>query len=304
VAQRQILIFDYSLPMQLAVALKKLEDALAENYGWASHPSLRAKIMIAVANKADRLGIASYEYCNIAANSQSELLALVEEAATSETFFFREADQFEHLRLTILPELMAGHPANGKLRLWSAACSTGEEAYSLAIAFDLAKPAQSEQQVEVFATDVRNRALLEASRASYSSPSLRELDEKLRDRYFEQNGSPPDGASGGAYTVIPDMRRVVIFRRVNLLDRLFWKGVAGRFDLIFCANHLLFLHGTAARQMVSNLANSLRHGGYLIVSPSETNLINSPRFIQLADHPSFFRRVTETAKRESETTEN
>ncbi|HKX28641.1 MAG TPA: hypothetical protein VJ302_13160, partial [Blastocatellia bacterium] len=65
--------------MELAVALKKLEDALAENYGWASHPALRAKINMAVANKAERLGIAPHEYCNIAAGSQSELLALVEE---------------------------------------------------------------------------------------------------------------------------------------------------------------------------------------------------------------------------------
>jgi chemotaxis methyl-accepting protein methylase len=277
--------------MELAVALKKLEDALAENYGWASHPSLRAKINIAVANKAERLGIAPHEYCNIAAGSQSELLALVEEASTAETVFFREPNQFEWLRLKILPELMAAHPPNGKLRLWSAACSTGEEAYSLAIAFDLAKPAQSEQQVEVFATDLRNRSLLEASRARYHPSSLSELDEEVRGRYFEIGRSPSENPSGDTYTVISDIRKVVTFRRVNLQDRLFWKGMTGKFDLIVCANHLHFLHGTAARQMVANLANSLRQGGYLLVSPSEVNLINSPHFASLANAPAFFRRI-------------
>ncbi|HKX33646.1 MAG TPA: protein-glutamate O-methyltransferase CheR, partial [Blastocatellia bacterium] len=268
---------------------------LAENYGWASHPALRAKINMAVANKAERLGIAPHEYCNIAAGSQSELLALVEEVATSETYFFREPSQFDLLRRRILPELMAAHPPNGKLRLWSAACSTGEEAYSLAIVFDLAKPHLSEQQVEVFATDLRNRALLEASRARYHSASLCQLNEELRGKYFQrtqsQSGMLTGIVPGGSYTVSSEMRKVVTFRRVNLLDRLFWKGVSGKFDLIVCANHLLFLHGTAARQMVANLANSLRQGGYLIVSPAEIHLVNSPLIAQLADETSFFRRV-------------
>jgi chemotaxis protein methyltransferase CheR len=277
--------------MELAAALKKLEEALAEHYGWSTHPVLREKVSVAIAKKAERLGIAPNDYCQIAAGSQSELLALVEEAASGDSHFFREQHQFEYLKAKILPELMAAHPPHGKLRLWSAACSTGEEAYSLAIAFDQARTELNQQLVEVFATDVRNRALLEASKARYQLSSLSGLDEQLRDKYFELPGEISGTSSGEFRTLVPGIRRVVTFRRVNLLDRLFWKGVAGRFDLIVCANQLLYLHGTAARQMVVNLVNSLREGGYLMVAPSEVNLVNSSSFIQLADSPTFFRRL-------------
>jgi chemotaxis protein methyltransferase CheR len=277
--------------METTAALKKLEEALAEHYGWSTHPALREKINTAIASKAERLGIEPHEYCQIAASSQSELLALVEEAASSDSYFFRERNQFDCLRTKVLPELMGAHPPNGKLRFWSASCSTGEEAYSLAIIFNQARSEDSEQQVEVFATDVRNKALLEASQARYRSISLRELDGQIRDRYFEGTGQAYETGSGEFFTVAPNIRRLVTFRRVNLLDKLFWKGVTGKFDLIICANQLLYLHGTAARQMIVNLNNSLREGGYLMVAPSEINLINSSRFIQLADDPTFFRRI-------------
>ena len=276
--------------MELASALKKLEDALAEHYGWSGHPFLRQEINTAIAVKAGRLGITPSKYCQIAASSQSELLALVEETAMGDSYFFREPNQFEALRTKILPELILNQSPNSKLRLWSATCSTGEEAYSLAIAFREARPEGSNQEVEVYATDVRNSALLEASQARYRSVSLRELSEEMRTRYFEPSGGF-SRISGEFYTVVPDIRRVVIFRRVNLLDRLFWKGVAGRFDLIVCANQLAYLHGTAARQMCFNLINSLRVGGYLMVAPREEKLINSSRVMQQISFPTFFRRL-------------
>jgi chemotaxis methyl-accepting protein methylase len=285
-AKRDELIF-----MELSEALKKLEESLAEHYGWSTHPFLRQEINTAIALKAGRLGITPSKYCQIAAGSQSELLALVEETAMGDSYFFRERDQFECLRTKILPELMHSHPPNGRLRLWSTACATGEEAYSLAIAFDQARAENSQLKVEVFATDLRNRALLEASQARYRSVSLRELDQEMRDKYFEKTGFFSRKSSSEFYTVIPDIRRVVTFRRVNLLDRLFWKGVSGKFDLIVCANQLLFLHGSASRQLVHNITNSLREGGYMMVAPAEIKLVNSSRFIQLVNYPTLFRRL-------------
>lgn len=274
--------------MEQTPALKKLEEALAEHYGWSGHPLLREKVNAAVANKAARLGIEPHEYCQIASASQSELLALVEEAAASESYFFREPEQFDFLRAKILPELMESHQSDDKLRLWSAACSTGEEAYSLAIAFNqvnLARPEESHRQVEVFATDVRNRALLGASQARYNFSALAEIDPLIRERFFEDSDS-----LNQTCTPIPDVRRVVAFRRINLLDRLFWKGVVGKFDLIVCANQLLYLHGSAVRQMIVNLANSLRDGGYLMVASAEVNLITSAELIQSVESPSFYKK--------------
>jgi chemotaxis methyl-accepting protein methylase len=273
--------------MELAAAQKKLEEALAEYYGWGAYPSLREKVNTAIVNKGERLRIAPSEYCRIAASSQSELLALVEEVPLYETHFFDEPEQFDHLRARILPELITARPPNERLRLWSASCATGEEAYSLAIVSDQASQEQGTRQVEIFASDVRNRALLKASQARYQIDSLRGMDEQTREKYFENT----DAAPGGTYTVIPDIRRVVTFRRVNLLDRVFWKGVSGRFDLIVYANQLQYLHSAATRQMTINLAGALRPGGYLMVAPSEIDLITSSQLIQLRESNSFFQRV-------------
>ncbi|HEX4949747.1 MAG TPA: CheR family methyltransferase, partial [Blastocatellia bacterium] len=210
--------------MEDKTALKKLEDALAEQYGWAMHVSTREKIAAAVANKARRLHVPPDQYCLLASSSSSELLSLVEEIAVSDTFFFREPQQYEFLRSTVLPELFAKHAASEsfsrdhRLRLWSAACSTGEEAFSLAITCHQVNPQADSSTVEVFATDVRNRALLEASRSRYKPPALRMCDAELRTTYFENYYNPPEAPLDSRYTVRAQVRRLVIFRRANLMD--------------------------------------------------------------------------------------
>ena len=117
----------------------------------------------------------------------------------------------------------------------------GEEAYSIAITFDQIKPPELDHRLDVFATDVRNGALLEATRARYAEAALRLADEETRHRYFEK--------SDDNYAVVPDIRRLVTFRRVNLLDDLFWRGVVDRYDLIVCTNLLQHLHSAAVRRM-------------------------------------------------------
>jgi chemotaxis protein methyltransferase CheR len=270
-------------------ALKNIEAALTEHYGWASNPDLREKIGKAVEVKAERLRVAPDEYCRIAAGSYSEMLALVEEVSLGETWFFRERRQFNHLRDVIFPELIKSGNQGERLRIWSAACSTGEEAYSLAITLDQSWPSYLQLQAEVFATDVRNRALMDASQARYRKDSLREVDQQTLDRYFEP-GADSSGQPDGTHQVIADVRKLVTFRRVNLLDKAYWKGMPNRFDLIVCSNLLVFLSNAAARQMVTNLVNSLREGGYLMVAPGEESLAPSPQLKQAKEHISFFQR--------------
>jgi chemotaxis methyl-accepting protein methylase len=280
-------------------ALKNIEAALAEHYGWSSSAALREKISAAVEVKAERLWVAPEEYCRIAASSFSEMLALVEEVPLGETWFFREPHQFDHLRDVVFPGLIE---SGRRLRIWSAACSTGEEAFSLAITFEqfyrqsgrqsgrLVPQARGQSQVEVFATDVRNRALMDASKARYEESSLREVPQETLERYFER-GLDSAGQPDGTQVVIADIRRRVIFRRVNLLERAYWKSLPNRFDLIVCSNLLTFLSNAAARQTVTNLTNSLREGGYLMVAPDEEPLIVSPQLIRAEEHLSFFQRA-------------
>jgi chemotaxis methyl-accepting protein methylase len=271
-------------------ALKNIEAALTEHYGWSSNPALREKISAAVEVKAERLRVAPEEYCRIAASSFSEMLALVEEVSLGETWFFREPHQFDHLRDLIFPNLIKSGPQGERLRIWSAACSTGEEAYSLAIAFEQSKASHPRSQAEVFATDVRNRALMDASQARYHKDSLREVDPRTLGRYFEREADSA-GRPDETYNVIADIRRLVTFRRVNLLEKAYWKGLPNRFDLIVCSNLLAFLSNAAVRQTVTNLVNSLREGGYLMVAPEEESLVVSPQLTQVKEHISFFQRA-------------
>lgn len=278
-------------------ALKKLEDALSENYGWAMHLGIREKVAAAVLKKSARLKVAPDQYCLLAASSSSELLSLVEEIAVTETFFFREPQQYDFLRATILPHLFENFAKretlsrDERLRLWSAACSTGEEAYSLAIACHQVNPKCNPSNVEVFATDVRNRALLEASRAKYKLPALRRCDDATRATYFENYYNPPEAPLDSRYTVMANVRRLVIFRRANLLEGMFWKGVNNRFELILCANVPMYLHTVALRQLTERLSRSLRPGGYLMVAPAETSLIAHPRLQQVSASEGFFQKV-------------
>jgi chemotaxis methyl-accepting protein methylase len=271
-------------------ALKNIEVALTEYYGWSSSSTLREKISEAVEVKAERLRVAPEEYCRIAARSFSEMLALVEEVSLGETWFFREPHQFDHLRDVVFPSLIDLGAQGERLRIWSAACSTGEEAYSLAIAFEQSKPSSPTTQAEVFATDVRNRALMDASQARYKGDSLREVAPQNLDRYFER-GTDSTGQPDGTYVVIADVRRLVTFRRVNLLERAYWKSIPNRFDLIVCSNLLNYLNNAAARQTVTNLTNSLREGGFLMVAPDEGPLVISRQLRQSKEHISFFQRI-------------
>jgi chemotaxis methyl-accepting protein methylase len=271
-------------------ALKNIEVALTEQYGWSSSTALREKISAAVEVKAERLRVAPEEYCRIAASSFSEMLALVEEVSLGETWFFREPHQFDCLRDAIFPNLIESCAQGERLRIWSAACSTGEEAYSLAIAFEQSKSSYPQSQVEVFATDVRNRALMDASQARYREDSLREVAPQTLDRYFEL-GTDSTGQRDGTHIVIADVRRLVTFRRVNLLERAYWKSMPNRFDLIVCSNLLTFLNNAAARQTVTNLTNSLREDGVLMVAPDEGPLVISRQLRQSKEQTSFFQRI-------------
>ncbi|HYE73094.1 MAG TPA: CheR family methyltransferase, partial [Blastocatellia bacterium] len=187
-------------------------------------------------------------------------------------------------------ELERDYLRETKLRLWSTACSTGEEPYSLAILCDQVEPGIPPSKVDIFATDVRNRALLEASQANYQAPALRMVDAETREKYFTHIGSSADAPLSGRYTVIPEVRRLVTFRRVNLLDAVYWKGITNRFDLIVCANVLLYLHGAALRAMVERLSRSLREGGYLMVAPAEATLFEHSRLKPVKECEALFRK--------------
>lgn len=189
--------------------------------------------------------------------------ALVSRLTVGESYFFRDRGQMELLRRDILPEILRRTPA-AAVQVWSAGCSTGEEAYSLAILLRLAAGgARLEHARPVLGSDVDPDALERARQGVYGSWSFRHVEPWVRERWFETRG-PEE------FHVLPEVRRLVRFERDNLLDPATVERVGrGRMDLILCRNVLLHFEPEAVPQALATLVACLRPGGFLLTGHGE-----------------------------------
>jgi chemotaxis protein methyltransferase CheR len=191
----------------------------------------------------------------VRADATGEKLALlVDRATTNTTGFFRHRFHFDLLRAE-LPAL--GH--EGKLRIWSAGCSTGEEAYTIALVL---LAAGRDVGAKILATDVSQRALAKARAAIYDEEALEPVPASLRLRF--------EPAPGGRFRVGAEARALVHLRRHDLREA----GVHARsvFDAIFCRNVLIYFESAARAAIVSKLARVLRPGGIFFLGPSESGV--------------------------------
>jgi len=197
--------------------------------------------------------------------TRPQLHALVSHLTVGETYFFREPKAFDALRGSILPELLRRRRGSEqRLRLWSAACSTGEEAYSLAILVQQLLPDWQDWEVTILATDINERSLQKAVAGVYGEWSFRESSSEFKERYFTRGAN-------GRFTIAPEIRQRVQFAHLNLAQDGFSSATinTGSMDVIFCRNLLIYFTAAHARQLVENLRRSLLDEGWLVVSPSE-----------------------------------
>ena len=191
-----------------------------------------------------------------------EIARLVNAVTINETAFFRHPSQFEALEDTILPELVRLHQQerSGPMRLWSAACSAGDEAYSLAILIrETIGPRHPRMDYEIVGTDIDTEVLEEARAGRYRKRSVRNVPPAYLRDYFDR--------SGEAFVVDPAIRDMVEFRPLNLTDAQDMRRMRN-FDLIMCANVLIYFNETSKKNVLQGLYRSLRPGGYLFVGGS------------------------------------
>lgn len=185
-----------------------------------------------------------------------------------ETYFFRDHSCFEALEQQVLPSIIASRRAEGvlRLRLWSAGCATGEEAYSLAILADRLLPDRSDWVVTILATDINPDALEKAQRAVYREWAFRATPEWLRSLYLRRRGAE-------AFEVDPTIREMVAFAPLNLAGEGYPSLVTntGAMDLILCRNVLMYFTPDAQQATVARLQRALVTGGWLVVSPVEAS---------------------------------
>ena len=185
----------------------------------------------------------------------------VAEAMTNnETTFFRDARMFGMLRQTIVPELLARRGAQRSLKIWSAACSSGQEPYSVAMMLRDHLPALNGWNLELTASDISREMIARARAGSYSQFEVnRGLPANLLVKYFLQNRA--------AWEIDPEIRRMVNFQEVNLIQA--WPALP-RMDLVLMRNVLIYLDADTKKTILSRVARVLAPDGYLILGGAET----------------------------------
>lgn len=237
---------------------------------------LRGKeILVAtrLGKKIRELNLDSFEtYCNqVEQDASGELFTgMIDALTTNHTSFFREPRHFQFLRETVVP----GLPENAPLEIWSAACSSGEEPYSIAFTLIEELGARAYSRVSITATDISTRVLGKAERGIYPASSLTALSTELR-RECLMRGT---GQYATECRVKPDVRRLVKFQQLNLLQDC---SSVGSFQVIFCRNVMIYFDKKTQQAVVDQLVSRLLPGGYLFIGHAEslTGITHSLEYI-------------------------
>ncbi len=197
---------------------------------------------------------------------------VVEAMTTNETLFFRDTKPFTHLRQQTLPRLHQSRHASQPLRIWSAAASTGQEAYSLAMVLAEDRATMPGRSVEVLGTDLAREPIQRAREGLYTQFEVqRGLPVQMLVKYFEKEEK--------GWRVKPNIRAAVQFREWNLLTDL---SALGRFDVVFCRNVLIYFDPPTKTRVLNAIARQVVSDGVLYLGGTETTLGLTTRFLPLA----------------------
>ncbi|XSG81384.1 MAG: CheR family methyltransferase [Methyloligella sp. ZOD6] len=202
--------------------------------------------------------------CNALSRSDGESLKwrLAESVAVQETYFFRDKGTFECFGEQLLPALLQARETTRRLRIWCAACSTGQEPYSVAMMLAERADLLKGWEVDILATDFSEEALLAARSGVFSQFQVqRGLPVTLLVKYFKRKS---DG-----WEIVPEIRDRVCFRQQNLMHNSMRHGI---FDIVFCRNVLIYFDEATKRQVLSRLSQQILPGGYLVLGATESVL--------------------------------
>lgn len=198
---------------------------------------------------------------------------VVEAMTTNESFFFRDKTPFEHFRRTVMPAFLAARKNAKTIRIWSAAASTGQEPYSLAMCLKEFERELMCWRIEVLATDLSTEVLEKAKAGLYTQFEVqRGLPIQLLIKHFAQ--------SGELWQIAPELRAMVRYREFNLLADF---SPLGTFDLIFCRNVLIYFDQDTKIDVLNRLARVIASDGYLVLGAAETVVGLTERFKMVPD---------------------
>ena len=214
---------------------------------------------------------------------ETELIHLIDCVTTNKTDFFREPTHFGFMRNVAVPDLL-GRKARGSrpLKIWSAACSTGMEAYTIAMVLDDMIMTGAKFQFSVLGTDISTGVLHAAEAGIYTPEMIAPVPAEMARRYFLSSKDP----AREEVRVVPRLRRCANFMRMNLMDDVY--PVDRDVDIVFCRNVLIYFDKPTQQKVVEQLCTHLRPGGYFIVGHSESMIHNESTVLQQVQ-PTIFR---------------
>jgi len=199
---------------------------------------------------------------------------IIDRISTNETLFFRDKRPFELLQHKIIPDLIDARRAASSgffptpIRIWSAACSTGQEIYSVAIVLKELLQDLSRYRIQLLGTDLSNTAIARAGRGEYNQFEIkRGLSEAALKKYFTFNGS--------AWKINDDIRAMVTFKKTNLMVP--FDGL-GKFDIVFCRNVGVYFNMTDRKKLFGNISRVMEKDGYLIIGATESLINVDPQY--------------------------
>lgn len=240
---------------------RMIAETLHATAGIALPESKATLVYSRLAKRLRALGLESFrEYCKLinGKDGLDERQQMIVALTTNVTRFFREPHHFDHLRDKVLPPLLASARRGGQVRIWSAACSNGQEPYSIAITVLSLMPDAADYDVKILATDIDTKMLAEARAGVYSSQVIAPVPGELRARWFEREGEN--------WRVSEPLRRLVTFNELNLIGN--WP-MRRQFQAIFCRNVLIYFEEETQSKVFSRFLPLMGPDARLYIGHSE-----------------------------------
>ena len=242
---------------------KKICELVYDVSGIALNDNKRALVTARIGKRVNALEMPDHRtYLDYLINDDDgdELIQFMDVISTNVTSFFRERDHYDFVK-KVVPEWLT--QGQNRFRFWSAACSTGEESYSLAMTL-LNIPRMVTTDIKILATDISTRVLAHCQNGKYTTKNLKTVSQKQRKLYFNRNSA--NGTD--TYTVKNNLKELITFKRLNLSKPPF--PMRGPLDIVFCCNVMIYFDKKVREKLVNDIFRLLRPGGFLIVGHSES----------------------------------
>lgn len=265
----------------------QLSQYITTHYGIKMPPAKRVMLQSRLHKRLRELNITSYqEYSKYIFSKEGteEIIKMIDLVSTNKTDFYREPKHFDFLRETVLPEFAMRHGRGSKLKIWSAGCSSGEEAYTLAFVIsDYLLENSNPFDYQIIGTDISTRILQKANDAIYPEKRVEPVPIETKRKYLLKSKNKDNKL----VRVVPALRAKTIFRRLNFMDDTY--NVDNDFNIVFCRNVLIYFDRPSQERVINNLCSKLKKGGYFFLGHSESiNGLDVP-LVQLK--PTIFLKI-------------